>query len=120
MALQIKPCSRALGAEITGADLTQALDDATFAQIRAAFYQHEVIYFRGQHGIVAPAGISREVLDKLHGATVSAMRSAEVNKRFSDDGATVTASTPEEFRALIRRETAKWTQIVKSAGMTVQ
>jgi taurine dioxygenase len=48
MALHIKPCSRALGAEITGADLTQALDDATFAQIRAAFYQHEVIYFRGQ------------------------------------------------------------------------
>lgn len=48
MALQIKPCGTALGAEITGADLTQALDGATFSQIRAAFYQHEVIYFRGQ------------------------------------------------------------------------
>ena len=48
MTVQIKPSGAALGAEIIGADLTRPLDDATFAQIRAAFYQHEVIYFRGQ------------------------------------------------------------------------
>ncbi len=48
MAVQVKPCGSALGAEITGADLTRPLDAAAFAQIRAAFYQHEVIYFRGQ------------------------------------------------------------------------
>ena len=48
MAIQVQPSGSALGAEIIGADLTQLLDDAAFAQIRAAFYQHEVIYFRGQ------------------------------------------------------------------------
>lgn len=48
MTIQIKPTGAALGAEIIGADLTKPLDDATFAQIRAAFYQHEVLYFRGQ------------------------------------------------------------------------
>lgn len=48
MPIQVKPTGAALGAEITGADLTKPLDDASFAQIRAAFYQHEVIYFRGQ------------------------------------------------------------------------
>ena len=74
----------------------------------------------GQHGIVAPAGISRDVLNKLHSAIVNAMRTAEVSKRFNDDGSTVAASTPEEFRALIRRETAKWTAIVKAAGIAVQ
>lgn len=47
MTIQVKPTGAALGAEIVGADLTQPLDDAAFAQIRAAFYQHEVIYFRG-------------------------------------------------------------------------
>ena len=46
--LQIKPTGAALGAEIIGADLTRPLDDATFAQIHAAFYQYEVLYFRGQ------------------------------------------------------------------------
>ena len=48
MAIQVKPSGAALGAEITGADLTQPLDDASFAQIRDAFYKYEVIYFRGQ------------------------------------------------------------------------
>jgi taurine dioxygenase len=48
MAIQVKPSGAALGAEIIGADLTKPLDDAAFAQISAAFYQHEVIFFRGQ------------------------------------------------------------------------
>ena len=48
MAIQIKPSGAALGAEVVGADLTKPLDDAAFAQIRDAFYQHEVLYFRGQ------------------------------------------------------------------------
>lgn len=48
MSIQVKPSGSALGAEIVGVDLTQPLDDATFAQIRAAFYRHEVLYFRGQ------------------------------------------------------------------------
>jgi taurine dioxygenase len=48
MSIQVKPVGVALGAEITGADLTKALTDAEFAQIRDAFYQYEVVYFRGQ------------------------------------------------------------------------
>jgi len=48
MTIQVKPTGSALGAEIVGADLTRPLDEAAFAQIRAAFYQYEVIYFRGQ------------------------------------------------------------------------
>lgn len=48
MPIHVKPSGAALGAEILGADLTKPLDDAAIAQIRAAFYQHEVVYFRGQ------------------------------------------------------------------------
>jgi len=48
MTIQVKPTGAALGAEIIGADLTKPLDDAAFEQIRAPFYQHEVLYFRGQ------------------------------------------------------------------------
>ena len=47
MAIQVIPRGSALGAEVAGADLTKPIDDASFAQIRAAFYQHEVVYFRG-------------------------------------------------------------------------
>ena len=74
----------------------------------------------GQHGIVAPAGLPKEVLAKLHGAIVAAMRSPELTKRLAEDGSSVAATSPEEFRARIRRETAKWTQIVKATGLQPQ
>lgn len=74
----------------------------------------------GQHGIVAPAGLSKDVLAKLHGAIAAAMRSPEVNRRLAEDGSNVVANTPDEFRALIRRETAKWTQVAKAVGMQPQ
>jgi taurine dioxygenase len=38
-----------LGAAISGVDLSQAVDDNTFSQIASAFFDHEVVYFRGQH-----------------------------------------------------------------------
>lgn len=74
----------------------------------------------GQHGIVGPAGLPKDVLAKLHNAIVTAVRSPEITKRFAEDGSNVVANAPDEYRALIRRETAKWTQIVKSAGIPMQ
>ncbi|MDA0676234.1 MAG: TauD/TfdA family dioxygenase [Proteobacteria bacterium] len=48
MALEFRKVSHALGAEVIGADLSQPLDDATFAQIRAAFTEHCLLLFREQ------------------------------------------------------------------------
>jgi taurine dioxygenase len=45
--ISVSPISGALGAELHGVDLTQ-LDDETFAEIRAAFLEHQVIFFRDQ------------------------------------------------------------------------
>jgi taurine dioxygenase len=39
---------RHLGAEISGVDLARPLDEATFRQIADAFFENEVVYFRGQ------------------------------------------------------------------------
>ena len=74
----------------------------------------------GQHGIVAPAGLPKDILAKLHSAIVAAMRSPEITRRLAEDGSSVVANTPDEFRALIRRETAKWTHIVKTTGIQPQ
>ena len=48
MAIEIIPTGAAAGAEIRGVDLSQPMDDATFAAIDAAYNQHGVIFFRGQ------------------------------------------------------------------------
>jgi taurine dioxygenase len=48
MAIQVIPSGAALGACIEGVDLTKPLDDETFQAVRSAFYEHEVVYFRGR------------------------------------------------------------------------
>jgi taurine dioxygenase len=47
MAVEVIPSGCALGARIEGVDLTKPLDEATFQDVRRAFYRHEVVYFRG-------------------------------------------------------------------------
>ncbi len=48
IAIEVRPLSPALGAEITGVDLRDDLDDATFAAIEDAWHQNLVILFRAQ------------------------------------------------------------------------
>jgi taurine dioxygenase len=46
--ISISKIGRHLGAEIGGVDLSQPLDDATFAAVSRAFFDHQVVVFRGQ------------------------------------------------------------------------
>ena len=46
--ISVTPIAGALGAEISGVDISRSIDDATFAEIRRAWTQNLVIFFRGQ------------------------------------------------------------------------
>lgn len=46
--IAVAPISGALGAEIAGVDISRPIDDATFAEIRRAWVENLVIFFRGQ------------------------------------------------------------------------
>jgi len=46
--ISVAPIAGALGAEISGVDIGRPIDDATFAEIRRAWNEHLVIFFRGQ------------------------------------------------------------------------
>ena len=70
-----------------------------------------------QQGVVAPAALPKEIVGKLHAALVTTMRTPEIAKRFADEGSSAIASSPDEYRALIRRDTAKWQEFVRKAGI---
>jgi tripartite-type tricarboxylate transporter receptor subunit TctC len=69
------------------------------------------------YGILAPAGTPREVIDKLHGGIVRALRQPEVAKRLAAEGAEVIGSTPDEFGAHIKAEVARVAEVVRAAGI---
>jgi len=48
VAFDVVPVSGVLGAEVHGLDLATTLDDATVAALRAAFNEHQVLFFRDQ------------------------------------------------------------------------
>src|SRR5438132_5691742 len=72
------------------------------------------------YGILAPAGTPREVIDKLHGGIVKALKQPEVAKRLAAEGAEVIGSTPDEFGAHIKAEVARVASVVRAAGIRVE
>jgi alpha-ketoglutarate-dependent taurine dioxygenase len=48
-AATFRPLGPALGAEVIGVDLTQAIDETGFAELRAALQQHHFLCLRDQH-----------------------------------------------------------------------
>jgi taurine dioxygenase len=46
--ISVSPIAGALGAEIDGVDIGKPIDDATFAEIRRAWNENLVIFFRNQ------------------------------------------------------------------------
>ena len=47
MTLKIRPLHESFGAEIMGVDIARELDDATMAEIGAAWHRHSILLFRG-------------------------------------------------------------------------
>ena len=68
-------------------------------------------------GVLAPAGTPRAVITRLHAEIAKVLQQADIRDRLSKDGAEPVASTPEEFAAFIKAETAKWAKVVRDAGI---
>ena len=68
-------------------------------------------------GIAAPAGTPRPVIERLHRELSAVVASSETQKRFEAEGADPLQMTPEEFGRFIAQETAKWSKVVKDAGI---
>ena len=69
------------------------------------------------NGLLAPAATPREITGKLAGAIAQVLRTQEMKDRFAGIGTEPLSNTPEQFGAFLREETAKWTTVIKSAGI---
>ena len=72
------------------------------------------------NGILAPAGTSKAIVTRLHQAIVQILTSPQAKERYASVGAEIRYDTPEEFRALIKSDIAKWTKVIKAGNIKVE
>ena len=70
----------------------------------------------GWAGYMAPTGTPREIITKLSAEIAKGLQDQALKDRFVALGSEVLSSTPEEFGAYIRSETAKWGKVIKDSG----
>ena len=70
-------------------------------------------------GILVPAGTPRAVVGRLHDDWVKLAAEPEVKEGFAKLGVIAVASTPDEFRAFIRKEMDKYARLIKEANIKV-
>jgi tripartite-type tricarboxylate transporter receptor subunit TctC len=100
---------------VTGPRRSPLLPDVPTAQ-EAGLKDFDVtIWF----GVLAPAATPAPVIDRLSREIVAVMSTDEMKKRMQLDGAEAQPTTPAEFAALIKRDTAKWGPVVKASGASL-
>jgi len=98
---------------ITSAKRSPVLPDIpTIAEAGVPGYE-----FSSWYGILAPGTTPPNVVASLNSYIVKAARSPEVTERLTREGAEVIAGTPEQFKAYLRSEMAKWPAVLKSTGI---
>lgn len=69
------------------------------------------------HGILAPRGTPRPVIERLHRQIVRTVQQPEVVSRLALDGTEAIASSPEEFAKFLKAEHNQWTKVARSANI---
>lgn len=67
--------------------------------------------------VLGPAGMPREVVDKLHGAITQVLRSAEAREKLAGIGIQPMALNPSELRAFMASEVSKWIRLVRESNI---
>ncbi len=70
-------------------------------------------------GIIAPAGLPRPVLDRLNAAVNAAISEPQAKQRLAQLGSEGGGGTPEDYAALIRRDSAKWAEVIRRSGARI-
>ncbi len=68
-------------------------------------------------GLLAPAGVPKDIVQKLSVETRRILELPDVKERLSGQGAEPAGGTPEEFAAFIRSEQAKWRKVIQQANI---
>jgi tripartite-type tricarboxylate transporter receptor subunit TctC len=71
-------------------------------------------------GVIVPAGVPRPIVMRLNTELNKALAAPAVADRLPELGLVVVGGTPEQFAAHIRKETARWADVVNRSGAKLE
>lgn len=74
----------------------------------------------GWQGLLGPAGMPREVVERLAAETRKVLAKPEVRDKLAAAGTPVAERGPDEFAAFIRAENQRWQPVIKASGAKIE
>ena len=68
-------------------------------------------------GILAPAGTPEPIIRRLNKEIVQIVKGPQLQELYAKQAMEPVGSTPEEFAAVIKADLAKWSKVIKDAGI---
>ncbi|MDB5812124.1 MAG: hypothetical protein JWN94_4246 [Betaproteobacteria bacterium] len=72
------------------------------------------------NGVLAPAGLPDAIVSRLNADIVAVANSADMKDRMRAQAAEIGTTTPDEFAAMLRNDFAKWSKVIKQAGLRAE
>jgi tripartite-type tricarboxylate transporter receptor subunit TctC len=69
------------------------------------------------YALLAPARTPKEVIQRIHAELMQTLKDPAFKALMATTGTEPIGSTPEELSGYVTQEIAKWSKVVKSAGM---
>jgi tripartite-type tricarboxylate transporter receptor subunit TctC len=71
-------------------------------------------------GIVAPAGTPKEIVDRIAAEAKKALADPAMKDKLAEQGIVAIGNTPDEFRAFVAEDVARWAKVIKDAGIKAE
>jgi len=68
-------------------------------------------------GVVGPAGMPAELVDRINRETSQILARPDVLERLASEGSVPTPGTPQQFADMVRKEHGKWGALIREAGI---
>lgn len=92
--------------------LPQLPDVPTFAELG-----YPSVVAAAEVGVVTTAGTPKETINAMNQKIVQALNDPKVNKSLIDFGIQPVGNTPDEYAALLEKETERWQKLIKDLGI---
>jgi tripartite-type tricarboxylate transporter receptor subunit TctC len=101
---------------VTTAQRSAQLPDVA-TMIESGFKEFD---FAEWYGLFVPAGVPADIVRRLNEEAVTVLRTQDVRDRFAVQGLEALSGTPEQFGELVRRDLARFGDVVRRAGIKVE